>query len=114
MPCPLSCSWLTKVILSDFLVQPTLCFGKDVVPVDPATVASWDHPPFSGAYEDGYIWGRGSCDDKSDLIGLLLSVESLLEAGFKPRRTFVMAFGFDEEVSGREVRCLLAIFVYLI
>lgn len=28
------------------------------------------------------------------------SIETLLEAGFKPTRTVVLAFGFDEEASG--------------
>jgi Gly-Xaa carboxypeptidase len=29
-----------------------------------------------------------------------LSVETLLKHGFKPKRTVVLAFGFDEEVGG--------------
>jgi Gly-Xaa carboxypeptidase len=46
------------------------------------------------------LWGRGSMDDKSGLIGIMSSIESLLENGFVPTRTVVMAFGFDEEASG--------------
>lgn len=30
-------------------------------------------------------------------------VESLLEKGFQPTRTVVLAYGFDEEVSGHRV-----------
>ncbi|KAI0704317.1 hypothetical protein BC835DRAFT_817562 [Cytidiella melzeri] len=73
---------------------------QDVVPVDPSTVDQWLHPPFSG-YNDGtWIWGRGSCDDKPDLISQLSAAESLLHHGFKPTRTFVFAFGIDEESAG--------------
>jgi Gly-Xaa carboxypeptidase len=36
------------------------------------------------------------------LIGILEAVELLLEAEFEPKRTVVLSFGFDEEVSGRQ------------
>ncbi len=36
--------------------------------------------------------------------GLRHAISALLEQGFKPTRTFVWAFGFDEEASGTEVR----------
>jgi acetylornithine deacetylase/succinyl-diaminopimelate desuccinylase-like protein len=41
-------------------------------------------------------------------VGLILapnsaSIETLLEKEFKPARTLVLAFGFDEEVSGHQV-----------
>ncbi|KAG9090337.1 hypothetical protein FS749_000637 [Ceratobasidium sp. UAMH 11750] len=72
----------------------------DVVPVDPKTVDQWKQPPFSGYFDGTYVWGRGSGDDKSGLIGILASVESLIKRDFKPTRTLVLSFGFDEEVSG--------------
>ena len=40
------------------------------------------------------------------------SVETLLERGFQPTRTFVLAFGFDEEISGREVRFVSKSFTF--
>ena len=43
----------------------------DVVPVEPRTVDQWTHPPYSGYYDGESIWGRGSFDDKSGLIGIL-------------------------------------------
>ena len=33
----------------------------DVVPAEPA---DWSVHPFSGAVEDGYVWGRGAVDMK--------------------------------------------------
>lgn len=31
---------------------------QDVVPVNPATFDSWNHPPFSGEQDaEGWIWG---------------------------------------------------------
>jgi len=69
----------------------------DVVPAD---AGDWTHPPFSGAIDGGYVWGRGVIDMKCQLISLLESAEVLLEAGFTPRRTIYLAFGHDEEIGG--------------
>ncbi|KAF9453562.1 carboxypeptidase S [Macrolepiota fuliginosa MF-IS2] len=77
-----------------------LAAHQDVVPVESRTVDEWTHPPFSGYFDGEKIWGRGSSDDKSGLIGVLAAVETLISNGFQPTRTFVLAFGFDEEVSG--------------
>ena len=74
---------------SDPSLKPLLLLAhQDVVPVNPDTVDEWTHPPYSG-YFDGQsyciriydtlsdeltgerVWGRGSSDDKSGLIGIL-------------------------------------------
>lgn len=79
-------------------LDPIVLTGHiDVVPVDPATESSWQHPPFSGAIDSGFVWGRGTIDDKSSVITLLEAVEHLIGNGFKPVRTIFLAFGHDEE-----------------
>ncbi|KAI6120771.1 hypothetical protein EDD16DRAFT_1558890 [Pisolithus croceorrhizus] len=75
---------------------------QDVVPVEPTTVSQWIHPPYSGHYDGTWIWGRGACDDKSEVIERLVTVDTLLRHGFSPARTVVLAFGFDEEATGLE------------
>ncbi|KAH8116277.1 hypothetical protein DFH11DRAFT_1199323 [Phellopilus nigrolimitatus] len=86
---------------SDSSLKPLLLTAhQDVVPVDPRTVDEWAHPPFSGFFDGARIWGRGSSDDKSGLIGVMSATETLLGAKFQPTRKIVLAFGFDEEVSG--------------
>ncbi|KDQ15509.1 hypothetical protein BOTBODRAFT_187320 [Botryobasidium botryosum FD-172 SS1] len=86
---------------SDASLKPILLVAhQDVVPVDQATVSEWLHAPFSGDYDGKWIWGRGSADNKNGLIGILSSIENLIERGFKPRRPIVLAFGFDEEIHG--------------
>ncbi|MEE9464723.1 MAG: M20 family peptidase [Candidatus Neomarinimicrobiota bacterium] len=72
----------------------------DVVPVDPATLDDWTHLPFSGTIADGFVWGRGTLDDKSSLIGIMEAVENLLRAGWQPERTIYLCFGHDEEIGG--------------
>jgi len=73
---------------------------QDVVPVEESTLANWEQPPFDGVVADGWIWGRGTLDDKVSLVAILEAVESLLIAGFQPQRTVMLAFGHDEEVAG--------------
>ncbi|KIY52185.1 carboxypeptidase S [Fistulina hepatica ATCC 64428] len=86
---------------SDESLKPYLLTAhQDVVPVLPATVDEWEHPPYSGYFDGLKIWGRGSSDDKSGLISIMNTLEVLLEKGFKPTRGIVLAFGFDEESSG--------------
>ncbi|KAF2716703.1 carboxypeptidase S [Polychaeton citri CBS 116435] len=88
---------------SDSSLKPTLLMAhQDVVPVPDTTLDSWTHPPFDGVFDGKYIWGRGSSDCKNQLIAILETMESLLEVDFKPRRTIVLPFGFDEEISGRQ------------
>lgn len=73
---------------------------QDVVPVAPGTEGDWQVPPFSGEVKDGFIWGRGSWDDKGNLMSQMEAVEMLLASGYKPERTVYFAFGADEEASG--------------
>ncbi|KAI1199508.1 peptidase family M20/M25/M40 [Nemania serpens] len=85
---------------------------QDVVPVEEETIDEWTHPPFSGYFDDEFIWGRGSSDDKNGLIGILEAVELLLQADFEPRRSVVLAFGFDEEIGGHQGARYLADALY--
>lgn len=78
--------------------KPVVLLGHlDVVPVIPAR---WKQPPFEGVIEDGYIWGRGTLDNKVDIIAILAAAEAMLEQGKSPERTFYFAFGHDEEQGG--------------
>jgi len=84
---------------------------QDVVPIAPGTEASWRVPPFAGALREGHVWGRGTWDDKGNLVAQLQAVEMLLAAGFQPRQTVYLVAGADEEVGGtrgaRQVAALL-------
>ena len=83
------------------LAPIVLLAHMDVVPVDDASREQWTHPPFSGAIVDGSIWGRGALDDKSCVLSQLEAVNALMAAGFRPRRTVLLAHGHDEEVDGQ-------------
>src|SRR6478736_1600018 len=53
--------------------KPILVLGHtDVVTVDPA---KWTHPPFGADREGGYVYGRGTIDDKDNLVaGLMMMI----------------------------------------
>lgn len=95
---------------SDPSLSPILFLGHmDVVPVDPSSLSHWKYPPFAGTIADGFIWGRGSMDDKQAVLSLLEASESLLEQGFKPKRAIYFAFGDDEENDGHGAEALCAL-----
>ena len=95
-------SLLYKWTGTDATAKPILLLAHmDVVPVEEVSMKQWVQLPFSGNIADGYVWGRGSIDDKLSVIGIMESVERLLHEGYKPARTVYLAFGHDEEISGR-------------
>jgi len=73
---------------------------QDVVPIAPGTEAAWEVEPFSGAIRDGFVWGRGTWDDKGNLLAQMEAVEMLVAGGFQPRQTVYLVMGADEEVGG--------------
>jgi carboxypeptidase PM20D1 len=70
----------------------------DVVPVIPGTEGAWKHPPFAGDIAEGYVWGRGTLDDKSAVVTILEAVTYLLKQGYKPQQTIYLSFDHNEEL----------------
>lgn len=70
----------------------------DVVPASESD--GWDAPPFSAKEMDDFIYGRGTLDDKSSVMGILQALEYLLMKGYAPHRGFYIGLGHDEEVGG--------------
>jgi acetylornithine deacetylase/succinyl-diaminopimelate desuccinylase-like protein len=69
--------------------------------VVPAEAADWSVHPFSGAVEDGYVWGRGAVDMK-DMCGMLIAIaRHFKRSGSVPPRDLVFAFLSDEEAGGK-------------
>uniref|UniRef100_A0A7N8XIX7 Peptidase M20 domain containing 1, tandem duplicate 1 n=1 Tax=Mastacembelus armatus TaxID=205130 RepID=A0A7N8XIX7_9TELE len=80
------------------LLPYLLLAHTDVVPASESD--GWDAPPFSAKEIDGFIYGRGTIDDKSSVMGILQALEYLLLKGYAPRRGFYISLGHDEEVMG--------------
>jgi carboxypeptidase PM20D1 len=83
-------------------LKPVLLMGHyDVVPVIQGTEKMWKHMPFTGEIAEGFVYGRGTLDDKVTVMGALEAVELLLSQNYQPDRTHYFSFGHDEEVTGR-------------
>ena len=82
---------------------PVILMGHmDVVPVDFTTINDWEHPPFSGAISDGFVYGRGTMDCKGPIVAMLEAAELLASSGWVPERSIIFQYGHDEEVGARD------------
>ncbi len=50
----------------------------DVQPVDP--LEKWKTPPFEPTVKDGYVYGRGTCDDKCQFLAHIFALEAIMKA----------------------------------
>ena len=71
----------------------------DVVPV--GDEREWPQPPFSGAVEDGRLWGRGACDMKGALACMVAAVA---DAKDDLEGTVIITGVVQEEVGGLGAR----------
>jgi acetylornithine deacetylase/succinyl-diaminopimelate desuccinylase-like protein len=71
------------------------------IDVVPAEAEKWKQPPYSGAVQNGEIWGRGAQDCKSLGVMELVALILLKREGFLPRRNIVYMATADEEAGGR-------------
>jgi len=65
----------------------------DVVPAG----EGWDFPPYSGEESGGYIYGRGTTDDKGPMVAVLFAMKALKDAGYEPAKKIRLIIGLDEE-----------------
>ena len=78
---------------------PTLLYlgHVDTVLADPA---EWKHDPWSGALDDGYLWGRGALDMKSQVAAEAVAGATLAREGWRPKGKLKLVFVADEETGG--------------
>jgi acetylornithine deacetylase/succinyl-diaminopimelate desuccinylase-like protein len=79
---------------------PVLCLlgHVDTVLADPA---EWRHGPWSGDLADGFLWGRGALDMKSQVAAEAVAGAALARGGWRPRSgALKLVFVSDEETGG--------------
>jgi carboxypeptidase PM20D1 len=78
-------------------LKPMLLIGHmDVVE---AKREDWERDPFVAVVENGYVYGRGSVDNKFDVSMMVAALAHLKKSGWKPRRDVILALSGDEETS---------------
>ena len=80
---------------TDSKLKPLMVIGHmDVVE---AKREDWKRDPFTPVIENGYVFGRGSVDNKFELSMITAAVAKLKREGWKPKRDVILAFSGDEE-----------------
>jgi acetylornithine deacetylase/succinyl-diaminopimelate desuccinylase-like protein len=64
-----------------------------------ANRADWVRDPFTAVVEDGFVFGRGSADNKFGVSSMVATLLWLKAEGYKPRRDIVLALSGDEETT---------------
>ena len=79
--------------------RPLLMMGHtDTVNVDPA---KWTFPPFSATRDGGYVYGRGTVDDKDNVIAALMTMLLLKRSGVPLDRDVIFLAEAGEEGTTR-------------
>ena len=82
--------------------EPTLCYlgHVDTVLADPA---EWTHDPWSGDLADGFLWGRGALDMKSQVAAEVAAAAALARSGWRPARGELLIVAVVDEETGGEL-----------
>lgn len=78
-------------------LKPIVISGHmDVVEADPK---DWERDPFTPVVENGYLFGRGASDMKTDGALAIAALIEMRRQGFRPKRDIVLEFSGDEETA---------------
>ena len=67
--------------------------------VVPALKSHWKRDPFTAVVEDGFLFGRGSSDNKFGIATMVATLVWFKSEGFTPARDIVLALTGDEETA---------------
>ena len=71
----------------------------DVVPVG----TGWETDPFEMVEKDGFLYGRGTADDKGPVVACLYAMKALKEEGVELRNNIRVILGLDEETGDSSI-----------
>jgi acetylornithine deacetylase/succinyl-diaminopimelate desuccinylase-like protein len=84
--------------------KPIVLIGHmDVVE---AKAEDWERDPFTAVEENGYIYGRGSEDNKFDVSMMVATLAQLKREGYKPKRDIILGLSGAEETDWASTQAL--------
>ena len=87
--------YLSVTLKGRTTAKPILLNGHmDVVE---ARAADWTRDPFVPVEENGYIFGRGSEDNKYDVAMMVATMAQLKREGYRPKQDVILVLTGDEE-----------------
>ncbi|HUG16903.1 MAG TPA: dipeptidase [Thermomicrobiales bacterium] len=89
------------VVYGEWIVDPSkptaLIYGHyDVQPPDPLDL--WETPPFEPTVRDGFVYARGSSDDKGNLFIPIKAIEALVQTQGAPPINLKFTIEGEEEI----------------
>ena len=84
--------------------HPTLLLNGHLDVVPPGE--GWTVDPFEGVIKDGRLYGRGAVDMKAGIASMVSALQAMLQSGYEPRGTIILAAVADEEVDQTGTRYL--------
>jgi len=77
------------------------------IDVVPARREDWSMDPWTLLERDGWLYGRGSTDNKAGVAMLVANFVTLKRAGWQPARNLIIVLTGDEETAQKGIQALL-------
>lgn len=67
----------------------------------------WTSPPFELTEKDGYLYGRGTLDNKGGVAALSATFLRMKAEGYTPKRDYILVITGDEETTANSIRAVV-------
>jgi acetylornithine deacetylase len=78
----------------------SFCLSGHVDVVSPEPIDEWSNDPWGGAFEEGYVYGRGAGDMKAGVAAMLIAVQALQATNTRLKGDVFVETTIEEEDGG--------------
>jgi acetylornithine deacetylase/succinyl-diaminopimelate desuccinylase-like protein len=80
--------------------KPKVMWYSHYDTVPPGELSQWNHPPHSADIADGFLWGRGTSDNKMATCASIIAFRAVKDLGIKLKGDILFTHVCDEEKAG--------------